>query len=190
MKKRQKYFRNELRKTLIVHALAPCILSLLLLVLGYTVFGFRQIVQQNKRAVQEHSNVLSALFQGYVTEGRRLSQTLDPRAIERSPSRRVEMASQVYQFLNSQQTRGDFYLFDHQRNCIFSTQSDPVSIQNISTYLLWNTGERNPTGEISFLFTILTRSEGTRSRPGSSFIRSGKGRRRPDTAVLSCRRTG
>lgn len=156
MVKQQKYFRDELRKTLIVHALAPCILSLLLLVLGYTVFGFRQIIQQNKQTVQENSAVLSALFQSYVAEGRRLSQTLDPRAIERLPSRRVEMASQVYQFLNSQRTRGDFYLFDHERDCIFSTQSDPVSIQNISTYLLWNTGERKESngGDIIFIYDI------------------------------------
>lgn len=156
MKKRQKYFRNEIRKTLIVHALAPCILSLIVLVLGFTVFGFRQIIQQNKQTVQENSSLLSALFQSYVTQGRHLSQTLDPRAIERSPSCRVEMASQVYQFLNSQETRGDFYLFDRWGSCIFSTQSSPASTQSISDYLLWNTGGEKTSdgGDIIFIYDI------------------------------------
>lgn len=154
--RRQMYFRDEIRKTLIIHALAPCIISLVILVLGFTVSGFRQIVQQNNQAIQRDSEVLASLFHSYVEESGRLSRVLDIQEVEQSSASRVEVASQVYQFLNSQETRGDFYLFDNRRVCIFSTQNDSSTIRFISNYLIWSTGEgKEPDGgDIVFIYDI------------------------------------
>jgi len=128
----------------------------MILVLGFTVFGFRQIVLRNDRAIRQESGMLSALFRSYVEESVRLSQTLDPRAVRQSAASRVEMASQVYQFLNSQDNRGSFYLFDDRLACIFSTQNDSTSIHFISNYLTWNTGGEKASsgGDIVFIYDI------------------------------------
>lgn len=154
--KRQMSFRDEIRMVLIVNTLMPCIISLVVLVLGFTMFGIWQIARQNEQAVERDSVMLSGLFQRYVEECGQLSRDLDLRAVKNSPTRQAEMASRIYHFLNSQEIRGDFYLFDNDRSCVFSTLGDPVTSHFISNYLSWGEEEQNLSGnsELAFVYDV------------------------------------
>lgn len=154
--KRQMSFRDEIRMVLIVNTLMPCIISLVVLVLGFTMFGIWQIARQNEQAVERDSAMLSGLFRRYVEECGQLSRDLDIRAVKRSPTRQAEMASRIYHFLNSQEIRGDFYLFDSDRSCVFSTLNDPVTSRFISNYLPWGNEEQDlpGNGEFAFVYDI------------------------------------
>lgn len=154
--KRQMSFRDEIRMVLIVNTLMPCIISLVVLVLGFTMFGIWQIARQNEQAVERDSVMLSGLFQRYVEECGQLSRDMNLPAVKNSPTRQAEMASRVYHFLNSQEIRGDFYLFDIDRSCIFSTLGDPVTSHFISNYLSWGEEAQEPAGnsELAFVYDV------------------------------------
>ena len=100
--KRQMSFRDEIRMVLIVNTLIPCIISLMVLILGFTMFGIWQISRQNEQAVERDSAMLSGLFHRYVEECGQLSRDLDICAVKNSPTCQAEMASRIYRFLNNQ----------------------------------------------------------------------------------------
>lgn len=154
--KRQMSFRDEIRMVLIVNTLIPCIISLMVLILGFTMFGIWQISRQNEQAVERDSAMLSGLFHRYVEECGQLSRDLDICAVKNSPTCQAEMASRIYRFLNNQEIRGDFYLFDSDRSCVFSTLNDPVISRFISNYLPWGNEEQDlpGNGELAFVYDI------------------------------------
>ena len=73
----------------------------------------------------------------------RLAGELDVELFKGRPSYKTEAVSDIYRFLNGQVYRGDYYLFDQERNLVFSTNSQPNVIQYIGNYLPWNTTDQN-----------------------------------------------
>ena len=89
----------------------------------------------------------SAEFEGvidsYVDENKKMAGELDVELFKGRPSYKTEAVSDIYRFLNGQVYRGDYYLFDQERNLVFSTNSQPNVIQYIGNYLPWNTTDQN-----------------------------------------------
>jgi len=142
-KRKQTCFRDEIRKSLIFHALAPCFISLVVLLLVFTAVGSQQIIRKSRTMLEHFSGEFEGVIDSYVDENKRMAGELDVEQFKGLPSYKTEAVSEIYRFLNGQVYRGDYYLFDRDRNLVFSTNSQSNVIQYIGNYLPWNTTDQN-----------------------------------------------
>ncbi|MCD7992146.1 MAG: sensor histidine kinase [Clostridia bacterium] len=142
-KRKQTCFRDEIRKSLIFYALAPCFISLVVLLLVFTAVGSQQIIRKSRTMLEHFSAEFEDVIDSYVDENKEMAGELDVELFKGHPSYKTEAVSDIYRFLNSQVYRGDYYLFDQERNLVFSTNSQPNVIQYIGNYLPWNTTDQN-----------------------------------------------
>ena len=142
-KRKQTCFRDEIRKSLIFHALAPCFISLVVLLLVFTAVGSQQIIRKSSTMLDHFSREFEGVIDSYVDGNKKMAGELDVERFKGQPSYKTEAVSDIYRFLNSQVYRGDYYLFDQERNLVFSTNSQASVIQYIGNYLPWNTTDRN-----------------------------------------------
>lgn len=142
-KRKQTCFRDEIRKSLIFHALAPCFISLVVLLLVFTAVGSQQIIRKSRAMLEHFSAEFEGVIDSYVDENKKMAGELDVELFKGRPSYKTEAVSDIYRFLNGQVYRGDYYLFDQERNLVFSTNSQPNVIQYIGNYLPWNTTDQN-----------------------------------------------
>ena len=142
-KRKQTCFRDEIRKSLIFHALAPCFISLVDLLLVFTAVGSQQIIRKSRAMLEHFSAEFEGVIDSYVDENKKMAGELDVELFKGRPSYKTEAVSDIYRFLNGQVYRGDYYLFDQERNLVFSTNSQPNVIQYIGNYLPWNTTDQN-----------------------------------------------
>ena len=142
-KRKQTCFRDEIRKSLIFHALAPCFISLVVLLLVFTAVGSQQIIRKSRAMLERFSAEFEGVIDSYVDENKKMAGELDVELFKGQPSYKTEAVSDIYRFLNGQVYRGDYYLFDQERNLVFSTNSQPNVIQYIGNYLPWNTTDQN-----------------------------------------------
>lgn len=123
---KQTSFKDELRKSLIVHALIPCLLSILILIVIVTGIGFFLIQERCRQVSGEFAERFDEMERDYSRKAQELGERLSVADFLASTNYRVEEISDVYQFLNQQEIRGEYYLFDSQCNLLFSTESNPV----------------------------------------------------------------
>lgn len=142
-KRKQTCFRDEIRKSLIFHALAPCFISLVVLLLVFTAVGSQQIIRKSRAMLEHFSAEFEGVIDSYVDENKKMAGELDVELFKGRPSYKTEAVSDIYRFLNGQVYRGDYYLFDQERNLVFSTNTQPNVIQYIGNYLPWNTTDQN-----------------------------------------------
>ena len=142
-KRKQTCFRDEIRKSLIFHALAPCFISLVVLLLVFTAVGSQQIIRKSRTMLEHFSGEFEGVIDSYVDENKRMAGELDVEQFKGLPTYKTEAVSEIYRFLNGQVYRGDYYLFDRDRNLVFSTNSQSNVIQYIGNYLPCNTTEQN-----------------------------------------------
>ena len=142
-KRKQTCFRDEIWKSLIFHALAPCFISLVVLLLVFTAVGSQQIIRKSRTMLEHFSGEFEGVIDSYVDENKRMAGELDVEQFKGLPSYKTEAVSEIYRFLNGQVYRGDYYLFDRDRNLVFSTNSQSNVIQYIGNYLPWNTTDQN-----------------------------------------------
>ena len=142
-KRKQTCFRDEIRKSLIFHALAPCFISLVVLLLVFTAVGSQQIIRKSSTMLEHFSREFEGVIDSYVDGNKKMAGELDVERFKGQPSYKTEAVSDIYRFLNSQVYRGDYYLFDQERNLVFSTNNQAGVIQYIGNYLPWNTTDQN-----------------------------------------------
>lgn len=138
-KRRQTCFRDEIRKSLIFHALVPCFISLLVLLMVFTALGSQQIIGKSRTMLAHFSGEFESVIASYVNENKKLAQELDIEVFKGTPAYKTEAVSGIYRFLNGQDYRGNYYLFDKDRKVVFSTDSQDNVVQYIGNYLPWNT---------------------------------------------------
>lgn len=138
-KRKQTCFRDEIRKSLIFHALVPCFISLVVLLLVFTALGSQQIIRKSKTMMAHFSGEFEGVITSYVNENKKMARELDMKFFKGQPSYKTEAVSGIYRFLNGQDYRGNYYLFDEDRNVVFSTDNQANVVQYIGNYLQWNT---------------------------------------------------
>lgn len=152
-RRKQTCFRDEIRKSLIFHALAPCFISLLVLLLVFTVLGAQQVIRKSRIMLNRFSAEFQDVITSYIDENKALAEELDLEQFRELPSYRTEAVSAIYQFLNSQDYRGNYYLFDQNKNLVYSTDSQDNVIHYIGSYLTWNiTDQRNSKNDCIFIY--------------------------------------
>lgn len=142
---KQTSFKDEIRKSLIGHALIPCIVSILVLVVAFTAIGIRLISQKDMKASQDFSDQFTALIEEYSEKAEEISRRISVKDFRERTGYRVGEVSDIYQFLNKQDIRGDFYLFDSAYTMLFSTNRDKVVEEYLKSYL-----ERNRNDEAAW----------------------------------------
>ena len=150
-KNKQTSFKEEIRRSLVVHALAPCILSIVVLVLAFTVIGMGIITAKNKKSCREFSDFFSQVSEAYLKEADSIGESIDLGEFQNSVSYRVDIVSEIYEFLNTQSLRGDYYLFDQNGDVVFSTGQDPIIIQYIQNRLSMICRDEDKT-ELRFMY--------------------------------------
>ena len=155
MKKKTTCFRDEIRRSLIVYALAPCMLSLLFLVFVFAGVGTIQIMYKSKQEGQHFAEEFSWSINDYVQEGNKIRRTLDLESFAELADYRTDVLSDLYQFLNEQAFRGDFYLFDEYKNNVFSTNRDKTVVSYMSN-CLGSTKEDEADRDFVFLYDVHT----------------------------------
>lgn len=170
-KRKQTCFRDEIRKSLIFHALAPCVFSLVVLVLIFTVLGSRQIIEKSKGMLKEFSQEFQVVLAGYVKENRDIAEQVDIDLFLESPPYQTEAVSRIYRFLNGQEYRGDYYLFDRDKKVAFSTENQRNVIQYIGNYLSWNMAE-SLSGKRDVVFIYDNTSMGDKALPAWFIFRT------------------
>jgi two-component system sensor histidine kinase YesM len=141
-KRKQTCFRDEIRKSLIFHALVPCFISLVVLLLVFTALGSQQIIRKSRTMLAHFSGEFEGVITSYVEMNKKMAQELDMESFQGKPSYKTETVSGIYRFLNGQSYRGNYYLFDENRNVVFSTDSRANVVQYIGNYLPWNTTDQ------------------------------------------------
>ena len=128
-------FKEELRKSLINHALLPFVLLVFAVVLIITVIGFFSINKKNNDAVERFSSEFEELINVYTLGADEVGQRILVDTFQSDTEYRVEELAKIYQFLNAQQIRGEFYLFDENFEVIFETTHDNVLEEYLQHHL-------------------------------------------------------
>lgn len=149
--KRKTCFRNEIRKSLIVHALAPCSICLAVAITMLLMVGFYQIRNRSYGVSTQISEKFARLMENYRSELKEEQELM----IEYLTHGRKDyggVAEEIYLFLNSQEIRGDYYLFDAQFNLHFSTQTDQQVLNHVKNHMGWEVKQQEQT--LHFLYGI------------------------------------
>lgn len=150
--KRQTSFKEEIRKSLISHAIIPCVISILVLIVAIMVIGFWLTAKKNIQTSRDVGEYFSALIKTYFAQAEEISAGLSIKDFQDQTSYRVEKISQIYQFLNKQDIRGDFYLFDSSCNMLFSTDQDVVMEEYLKNYLAINRNDTNLWNKMTIMY--------------------------------------
>lgn len=136
MKQRKElYFRDELRKVLIFHTLTPWFISFIILILVFSFIGAKQIIKKNNLILKEHSINIEKLIDSYVDKSEILAIEIDIEKFINESNYKTEEISKIYNFLNSKEYRGEYYLFNNEKEIIFSTDNRKYLLNSISNCL-------------------------------------------------------
>lgn len=158
-------FRDEIRRSLIHHALVPCILSLTALVLIFMLIGFQQIKQKNLKASGEYAVKFETMMNDYIEKNREVCESINIPDFLADTSYRVDTVSDLYRFLSGRQIKADYYLFNCKKQNIFSTQSERSIVRYMEQYLLWGMSEWTGDKRKEVIFTYGKDNVGVRSEP-------------------------
>ena len=95
-KRKQTCFRDEIRKSLIFHALAPCFISLVVLLLVFTAVGSQQIIRKSRAMLEHFSAEFEGVIDSYVDENKKMAGELDVELFKGRPSFSVPWACSVF----------------------------------------------------------------------------------------------
>lgn len=150
--KKQTSFKDELQKSLIVHALIPCLLSILLLIVIVTAIGLFLISGSCQKAGEVFSEKFIKMERDYSQKAQELSESLSVADFLSSSDYRVEEISDIYQFLNQQEIRGEYYLFDNQYNLLYSTGNNPTLEEYLRNNIIRSKNDESMWEGLEFLY--------------------------------------
>lgn len=126
MMKKRTSFKEDLRKSLINHALVPLVLSIFVIIVAITVIGVCMVARKNIGVGSQFTEEFTTLVEEYSQEAETISERVSMPDFQEHISYRVNEIAKIYHFLNHQSIRGEFYLFDQNFELIFGTANDPV----------------------------------------------------------------
>ena len=96
-KRKQTCFRDEIRKSLIFHALTPCFISLVVLLLVFTAVGSQQIIRKSRTMLEHFPGSLRGVIDSYVDENKKGWQgSWTWNSLKGLPSYKTEAVSEIY----------------------------------------------------------------------------------------------
>ena len=150
--KKQISFKEELRRSLINHALLPFVLLTFAVVLTITAIGFSIIRKKNIDSAETYSKEFVQLIESYSKEADKISERLSVKLFLYQSEHRVNELTEIYGFLNKQEIRGEFYLFDAEFNQIFGTRDDNVLEEYLENHLRMNKNDEDFWQSAGFMY--------------------------------------
>lgn len=117
-------FKDELRKSLIIYALTPCLLLGFICIAGYIVGTYISVSHVSKKEAIKNSNEFKGIIQEYTKYSEDMANRLNVNSFLSDNKYKVDYLAEMYDFLNTAKTRGDFYIFDKDADNIYTTQSN------------------------------------------------------------------
>ena len=142
----KKHYRDEIRKTLILHSFFPFFIVLLCMVLFLVGQGTLQARSDGIRMRREISDCFVHMAESYLEKKGELAKEIDPKRYQRDSRYRTDWNREVLQFLNQQACRGIFYLFDEEGSELYSTWGE-IPVQDVRGGISWAEKKR-----FSFIF--------------------------------------
>lgn len=150
--KKQTSFKEDLRRSLINHALIPFVCAVFIVIIVITVIGFYIISRKNIQTGNDFANAYTLWMESYSEEAEEISQRLELERFREDIGYRVAELEMVYHFLNQQDIRGEFYLYDADFQMIFSTDQDTVTAGYLIHYLKSNRSDKEFWKKAEFMY--------------------------------------
>ena len=115
-------FKEELKRSLIVHALTPCFILCIICVLGFILIASVNIYRNNNIYALNSKEKLEFVLNRYIENTNYVANEIDIELFKNNKQYKVEIIEGVYNFINQKDTKAQFYIFDKKLDILFSTE--------------------------------------------------------------------
>ena len=160
-------FKEELKRSLIVHALTPCFILCIICVLGFILIVFVNIYKNNNTYSLNSREKLESILNSYIENTNHIVDEVDIEDFQSNKQYKVDVIEGVYNFLNQKNIKAQFYIFDNNLDILYSTERSEDK-KNLIKYQV--TGSKsNFIGESSNIIYIYG-GNGVDNTPISSYL--------------------
>ena len=160
-------FKEELKRSLIVHALTPCFILCIICVLGFILIVFVNIYRNNNTYSLNSREKLESILNSYIENTNHIVDEVDIEDFQSNKQYKVDVIEGVYNFLNQKNIKAQFYIFDNNLDILYSTERSEDK-KNLKKYQV--TGSKsNFMGESSNIIYIYG-GNGVDNTPISSYL--------------------
>lgn len=160
-------FKEELKRSLIVHALTPCFILCIICVLGFILIVFVNIYKNNNTYSLNSREKLESILSSYIENTNHIVDEVDIEDFQSNKQYKVDVIEGVYNFLNQKNIKAQFYIFDNNLDILYSTERSEDK-KNLIKYQV--TGSKsNFMGESSNIIYIYG-GNGVDNTPISSYL--------------------
>ena len=160
-------FKEELKRSLIVHALTPCFILCIICVLGFILIVFVNIYRNNNTYSLNSREKLESILNSYIENTNHIVNEVDIEDFQSNKQYKVDVIEGVYNFLNQENIKAQFYIFDNNLDILYSTERSEDK-KNLIKYQV--TGSKsNFMGESSNIIYIYG-GNGVDNTPISSYL--------------------
>ena len=115
-------FKEELKRSLIVHALTPCFILCIICTLGFISIAFVNIYRNNNTYSLNSKEKLEVVLNRYIENTNHVANEIDIELFKNNKQYKVEIIEGVYNFINQKDIKAQFYIFDKKLDMLFSTE--------------------------------------------------------------------
>ena len=115
-------FKEELKRSLIVHALTPCFILCIICALGFISIAFVNIYRNNNIYALNSREKLEVVLNRYIENTNHVANEIDIELFKNNNQYKVEIIEGVYNFINQKDIKAQFYIFDKKLDMLFSTE--------------------------------------------------------------------
>nr|WP_314767038.1 histidine kinase [uncultured Lachnoanaerobaculum sp.] len=160
-------FKEELKRSLIVHALTPCFILCIICVLGFILIVFVNIYKNNNTYSLNSREKLESILNSYIENINHIVNEVDIEDFQSNKQYKVDVIEGVYNFLNQKNIKAQFYIFNNNLDILYSTERSEDK-KNLIKYQV--TGSKsNFMGESSNIIYIYG-GNGVDNTPISSYL--------------------
>ena len=160
-------FKEELKRSIIVHALKPCFILCIICVLGFILIVFVNIYKNNNTYSLNSREKLESILISYIENTNHIVDEVDIEDFQSNKQYKVDVIEGVYNFLNQKNIKAQFYIFDNNLDILYSTERSEDK-KNLIKYQV--TGSKsNFMGESSNIIYIYG-GNGVDNTPISSYL--------------------
>ena len=160
-------FKEELKRSLIVHALTPCFILCIICVLGFILIVFVNIYKNNNTYSLNSREKLESILNSYIENTNHIAKDINIGNFQRNKQYKVDVIEGVYNFLNQKNIKAQFYIFDNNLDILYSTERSEDK-KNLIKYQV-SGSKSNFMGESSNIIYIYG-GNGVDNTPISSYL--------------------
>ena len=115
-------FKEELKRSLIVHALTPCFILCIICVLGFILIASVNIYRNNNIYSLNSREKFESVLNSYIENTNHIANDINIEDFQSDKQYKVDVIEGVYNFLNQKSIKAQFYIFDNNLDILYSTE--------------------------------------------------------------------